>query len=912
MCKTLIILPLLFFGLQAAASSQTKTVTTEPQLRDDFEKDSRADYTIRGSVGWEAGKLILEEGSEVKRHLPGARDTADIDLRFELGRSTTPAQPAEIVIEFGGFVSWAIRIRQESKEQRPVLEIYLNPHRQSQRVAPGKVFYRSEIASVTNGIQISCTKGQVRISSAGEVIASRLFSSDFYSSWLESIVICSSTGTTQLDYLSANIPNPLSREQERELQAAYSDFQRLVSDGLKDKESAEAAYSKVIKTVGEYHPWSVWMLDVLSSIEFRDDKTRAIELKAKVLKIKSELYGELHPDCLRSLQELADLTSVTGNHDQGFQLGKQSSQYARRAWENQTYFMSDRELFEFRQQVSLNLISFVHSACSLRSSRLIQDPDLPTKVYEEWLNWKGAIQSRQRVVRLLREDSQIADLLSELSRSSSLLAKLSNNHLVGDDASTNEAQRRSENERFDQMQWQIARASTSVGFLNRDITVAELAAALPKDAVLVDFLVNFNLLLAFVITPDASVTIVQLGESAPIGQAIEAWRKEIDERSVEYSAGTRVRQLVWDPIQAHIPAGSLILFSPDGEIGRLPFAALPLNSDPGTYLIETHRLAIVPVPRELVVRNQVPQPKNLNAKRSILLAGGIDFDKAESELQTTDSQGSPAILPSESNDSPIRQFLPLPGSKREVDEIENVFRSVNGSASLVKLTGAQASESNFKREAATAKIIHIASHGYFSSEQASALVTLQSGSKAYVDVAKLGRDAELTSGIVLAGANARVPMTNAYTDDGILSSLEVQAMSLTACDLVTLSACETGLGVETFGEGLLGLQRSFQIAGVGSVIASSWKVDDEVTQLLMSEFYKRWLTGNISKVDALREAQMKLLDGYNHEGSEIARGTIATLFKNEPAAESNVRNTNQGRRLPPRFWAAFSLSGDWR
>ncbi len=912
MCKTLIILPFLFFWLQAAASSQMKTVSTVPQIRDDFQKDSRAGYTIRGSVGWEAGKLILEEGSRIERTLPGSLEAAEIELRFAFGRSAAPAQPAEILIEFGGFVSWAIRIRQESQEQQPVLEIFLNPRRQSQGVTPGQVFYRSEIASLTNGIQISCTKGQVSISSAGELIASRLFSSDFYSSWLKSIVICSSAGTTQLDYLSANIPNPLSREQERELHAAYSDFQRLVSNGLKERESAEAAYSKVIEIVGEDHPWSVWMMESLSTNNFRNDKTKALELKAKVLKIKSELYGELHPDCLRTLQELAALTSVAGHHDQGFQLGKQSSQYARRAWENQTYFMSDRELFEFRQQVSLNLILFLHSACSMRSSGLIQDPDLSTKVYEEWLNWKGAIQSRQRVIRLLREDNQIADLLSELSRSSSLLAKLANNHLVGDDAATNETQRRSENERFDQIQWQIARASISNGFLNRDVTVTELAASLPKDAVLVDFLVNYNLLLAFVITPDASVTIVRLGEAAPIGQAIEAWRKEIDERSVECPAGTRVRQLVWDPIQAHVPAGSLILISPDGEIGRLPFSALPLNSDPGTYLIERHRLAVVPVPRELVVRTQVPQPRRASTKRAILLAGGIDFDKSESDLQTIDAEGDPAISQLDSNNSLIRQFLPLPGSKREVDAIENVFRSVNSPASLVKLTGAQASERNFKLQAATAQVIHIASHGYFSSEQASALATPQSGSKPYVDVAKQGRDAELTSGIVLAGANARVPMTNAYTDDGILTSLEVQAMSLTDCDLVTLSACETGLGVEAFGEGLLGLQRSFQIAGVGSVIASSWKVDDEVTQLLMSEFYKRWLTGNISKVDALREAQLKLLDGYNHEGSEIARGTIETLFKNEPAAESNVRNTNQGRRLPPRFWAAFSLSGDWR
>src|SRR4029079_7751533 len=93
----------------------------------------------------------------------------------------------------------------------------------------------------------------------------------------------------------------------------------------------------------------------------------------------------------------------------------------------------------------------------------------------------------------------------------------------------------------------------------------------------------------------------------------------------------------------------------------------------------------------------------------------------------------------------------------------------------------------------------------------------------------------LLSGIVLAGAN-RPP--EAGKDDGILTALEVAELDLRGTELVVLSACETGLGRVVGGEGLLGLQRAFQVAGARSVIASLWAVDDQATRNLMERFYQ--------------------------------------------------------------------------
>jgi CHAT domain-containing protein len=98
-------------------------------------------------------------------------------------------------------------------------------------------------------------------------------------------------------------------------------------------------------------------------------------------------------------------------------------------------------------------------------------------------------------------------------------------------------------------------------------------------------------------------------------------------------------------------------------------------------------------------------------------------------------------------------------------------------------------------------------------------------------------------------------------------------------DLVTLSACESGLGREAGGEGLVGLTRAFQFAGAHSVLASLWKVDDRSTAELMKGFYRHLKAGK-TKDEALRLAQVELI-----HSADFAQ---------------------------PRFWAAFQINGDWR
>jgi CHAT domain-containing protein len=85
-------------------------------------------------------------------------------------------------------------------------------------------------------------------------------------------------------------------------------------------------------------------------------------------------------------------------------------------------------------------------------------------------------------------------------------------------------------------------------------------------------------------------------------------------------------------------------------------------------------------------------------------------------------------------------------------------------------------------------------------------------------------------------------------------------LDLSGVDMVVLSACQTGLGQRRKGEGVLGLQRAFQVAGARSVLASLWSVDDKATRELMTRFYKDlWGKKAVSRAEALRQAQLYLM-----------------------------------------------------
>lgn len=423
-------------------------------------------------------------------------------------------------------------------------------------------------------------------------------------------------------------------------------------------------------------------------------------------------------------------------------------------------------------------------------------------------------------------------------------------------------------------------------------------------------------LAAFVLSKTGPIRLVDLGPVAPLSKAVDTWRTTFGMSEDAREAGQLLRERIWLPIYEDVNPYKTVLVSTDGFLGRLPLVALP-GKNPGTYLLEDHRVSILPVPQmlpELIRRDD-----RAAAERALLLVGAVNYDSAANELKpaaTGDSGGPGWKLASRTRS--VRggsHFTELPQTGPEIAEIKRTFSSVFYGDDLDSaqrealerdtklLSGAAATETRLRELASQYYYLHLATHGFFASADKKSALSITDGQGrglfAGHEEEIRGFSPNLLSGIALAGANEHVVPRDAQStatvaqDDGILTAEEVASMPLGA-ELVVLSACETGLGEVAAGEGLLGLQRAFQVAGARTTVASYWYVNDLATQQLMIHFYRNLWQRKASRLDALRDAQLHLL---NHP--EEVRGAT-------PEPRSSAARTS------PLYWAAFTLSGDWR
>jgi CHAT domain-containing protein len=138
--------------------------------------------------------------------------------------------------------------------------------------------------------------------------------------------------------------------------------------------------------------------------------------------------------------------------------------------------------------------------------------------------------------------------------------------------------------------------------------------------------------------------------------------------------------------------------------------------------------------------------------------------------------------------------------------------------------------------------------------------------------------------------------------DGFLRLNDIYNMELPA-DMVVLSACNTGLGKDVKGEGLIGLTRGFMYAGVPRVVASLWKVDDEATAELMKQFYRSMLREKKPPAEALREAQVAL---WRQKRWRAPYFWAAFVLQGE--YEGTIEAGPEGRAAAPALWAAAALA----
>jgi CHAT domain-containing protein/Tfp pilus assembly protein PilF len=433
----------------------------------------------------------------------------------------------------------------------------------------------------------------------------------------------------------------------------------------------------------------------------------------------------------------------------------------------------------------------------------------------------------------------------------------------------------------------IHRASPKVAALDRPapLDLAACRQALDAGTVLLSYTVTPVRTYLFVLSPAAGLEVKTLavGEGE-LRRQIELLRRLVPEARPASGAGrARLRELeqvaadlyaeLVAPAAATIEASQRVLIVSDGPLHVLPWGALvrtaagPRPAGNGRYLVEwkpVHVATSVTVYAELK-RSRHPAAERATAS---LVAFGDPYVPPSLQqgggLTGLRQEGTAAGA----GDLRLRAamargfgFAPLPHSRLEVKRIAHLFPAGRSTTYL----GEAATEERAKSVGTDARFLHFATHS------------------------TLDDRFPLDSAVVLS-----IPeRLTEGRDNGLLQAWEIFDSVRLDADLVALSGCESGLGKELKGEGLLGLTWAFHYAGARSVVASLWKVSDQMTAELMSRFYRHLRDGD-AKDEALRRAQLDLLHGPLTLPDRAGRGR-------EERADGSA----------PFFWAAFQLSGDW-
>lgn len=330
--------------------------------------------------------------------------------------------------------------------------------------------------------------------------------------------------------------------------------------------------------------------------------------------------------------------------------------------------------------------------------------------------------------------------------------------------------------------------------------------------------------------------------------------------------GRELYQLLISPAEDQIEASERVLVAPDGPLHYLPFGALVREVSEGDghlrdqYLAEWkpfHSVLSVTLYAE-IQRNRLQDLGN--AKRSALNL--VAFGDPQFAIGINEKE--PDSIADFRVRSAVRRgavsFEPLHFSRREIEGIVALFPPER----VQMFVGADATEERAKAVGKEARILHFATH------------------------ARLDDQFPLDSALVLTMPQG-FPSDR---DNGLLQVSEIFEKVRLDADLVVLSGCETALGEEQGGEGLIGLTRAFQYAGARTVMASLWSVQDQATSELMIRFYKH-LRAGLPKDEALRQAQ-----------TELIRGPIEVV--NEKGEKTLLDAS------APYFWAGFQIYGDWQ
>ncbi|MEP6944704.1 MAG: tetratricopeptide repeat protein [Acidobacteriota bacterium] len=406
---------------------------------------------------------------------------------------------------------------------------------------------------------------------------------------------------------------------------------------------------------------------------------------------------------------------------------------------------------------------------------------------------------------------------------------------------------------------------------------SEIQAQLDPDTLLLEYSLGADRSHLWAITKDSLTSYDLPKEEVIKNSALNVYEKLTARNAVqigetEGQRGARVKEaeaklpvaalslsrILLGPASAQMGGKRLVIVA-DGALQYIPFAMLP---DPASEqeqpLIVGHEIASLPSASALAIQRRELDGRPLAPKMLAVIADPVfektderfkavvsDADDNAASVASADTRGLEYIADSTNTGQLVIRRLKF--TRQEADSLlalapkASEFRAVDFDANRATVMGGGLSQYRY---------VHFATHGFLDTERPglSALV-----------LSTIGRDGK--------------------PRDGFLRANDIYNMKLPA-ELVVLSACQTGLGKEVKGEGLIGLTRGFMYAGAKRVVVSLWSVNDRATADLMTKFYRGMLKDNERPAAALRAAQIEMW--------------------------------KQKKWQSPYYWAAFTMQGEWR
>ncbi|MDF5730222.1 MAG: CHAT domain-containing protein [Rhizonema sp. PD38] len=356
-----------------------------------------------------------------------------------------------------------------------------------------------------------------------------------------------------------------------------------------------------------------------------------------------------------------------------------------------------------------------------------------------------------------------------------------------------------------------------------------------------------------------SITSYELPKGTDIEAAALAFKKELLEKQNSAAipvSGMKLSQMILAPVANQLKQKRLLVVG-DGALQTIPFTVLPIpgsskGNTPAPLLVQNEIVTLPSASSIAVLRNELKKRRPLAPKTIAVLAFPV-FSSDDERLKKIPRPRNAQSRDSESRgselDNQIDECVNLGSLKYTETEANNILSLELNSTKKFSALGFAASVSTVvKPDLSQYQIVHFATHGCVSEKnpQLSKLVLSRFDEK---------------------GDNI----------DGNLNLNKIYNLNLPV-ELVTLSACKTGLGKNVQGEGLVGLTRGFMYAGAKRVVVSLWSVNDLTTATLMQTFYKKMLQEHQNPVAAMRAAQLEMW--------------------------------NSGKA--PYYWAAFTIQGEWQ